>query len=206
VFVPLTTGYNRLLGTNMATGRNVKMILCTTEGDDDILPAEFQITNLLRLRHHIKPPAVDDFGIRTQKDLLETAESVTGVFTILLGSTAGISLLVGGIGIMNIMLVSVTERTREIGIRKALGARHQDIMWQFVIEATVLSLSGGIAGILLGIGGSNAIGWFAKWTTVVTPLSVILAFTVSIIVGLFFGIYPARKAAMLDPIIALRAE
>ena len=124
----------------------------------------------------------------------------------LLGSTAGISLLVGGIGIMNIMLVSVTERTREIGIRKAVGASFSDIMWQFVIEATVLSLAGGLVGIVLGIVSSQAIAHFLKWTTTVTPWSVVLSFVVSIIVGLFFGIYPARQAAQLDPIVALRTE
>ena len=124
----------------------------------------------------------------------------------LLGATAGISLLVGGIGIMNIMLVSVSERTREIGIRKAIGARHGDIMMQFIIEAIVLSLSGGIAGILLGLFGADMVSKLAKWTTQVTPVSVILSFFVSIIIGLFFGIYPARRAAKLDPIIALRAD
>jgi putative ABC transport system permease protein len=206
IFVPLTTGYNRLFGLNTVTGHSVQFILAQAKTEEDMLPAEFQITNLLRLRHKIKPPMTDDFVLRTQKDLLQTAQSVTGVFTILLGSTAGISLLVGGIGIMNIMLVSVTERTREIGIRKALGARYHDIMWQFIIEATVLSLTGGIVGIVSGIAGSYAIGHFAGWTTVVTPISVVLAFTVSVIVGLFFGIYPARKAAKLDPIIALRTE
>jgi putative ABC transport system permease protein len=206
IFVPLTTGYNRLFGLNTVTGHSVQFILAQAKDEEEILPAQFQITNLLRLRHKIKPPMTDDFILRTQKDLLQTAQSVSGVFTILLGSTAGISLLVGGIGIMNIMLVSVTERTREIGIRKALGARYRDIMWQFVIEATVLSLTGGIVGIIAGIAGSYAISTFAKWTTVVTPISVVLAFTVSVVVGLFFGIYPARTAAKLDPIIALRTE
>ena len=139
-------------------------------------------------------------------DLLQTSESITSVFTVLLGSTAGISLIVGGIGIMNIMLVSVTERTREIGIRKAVGARFSDIMWQFIIEATVLSVSGGLVGIALGLASSHTISHFLQWTTVVTPWSVVLAFAVSVVVGLFFGIYPARQAARLDPIVALRAE
>jgi putative ABC transport system permease protein len=173
---------------------------------NDVTPAEFQITNLLRLRHKIVPPIPDDFMIRTQADLMDTAQSVNRVFTILLGATAGISLLVGGIGIMNIMLVSVTERTREIGIRKAIGARYLDIMMQFVIEAIVLSLSGGVLGIFLGLFGADMITRLAKWTTVVTPISVILSFLVSIVIGLFFGIYPARRAARLDPIVALRAD
>ncbi len=206
VFVPLTTAYSRLFGINTATGNRIQYVLIQAKTEDEIYQAQFQITNLLRLRHKIRPPMTDDFIIRTQMDLLQSAESITGVFAMLLGSTASISLIVGGIGIMNIMLVSVTERTREIGIRKAMGARYQDIMWQFVIEATVLSLTGGLAGILLGLVSSQAIQQFLTWTTVVTPWSVILAFIVSVVVGLFFGIYPARRAARLDPVVALRAE
>jgi putative ABC transport system permease protein len=206
VFVPLTTGYNCLFGTNASTGRTVKNILISLKDEDDVTPAEFQITNVLRLRHKIVPPIPDDFMIRTQADLLDTAQSVNQVFTMLLGATAGISLLVGGIGIMNIMLVSVSERTREIGIRKAIGAKHMDIMMQFVIEAIVLSLSGGVVGILLGLFGADMVSRFAKWTTLVTPVSVVLSFFVSIVIGLFFGIYPARRAAKLDPIVALRAD
>lgn len=206
IFIPLTTGFHRLTGIKAVTGRSVSWITVRAKSDDDVLPAQFQITNLLRLRHRIKPPFGDDFILRTQKEFLQTAESVTEIFSVLLGSTAGISLLVGGIGVMNIMLVSVTERTREIGIRKALGARQSDILWQFVIEATVLTLSGGIAGITLGIGASYAIAYFAKWNTVVTPTSVAVSFAVSIIVGLFFGIYPARRASKLDPVVALRSE
>lgn len=206
VFVPLATGYNCLFGTNASTGKTVKNILVELKNEDDVTPAEFQITNVLRLRHKIVPPIPDDFMIRTQADLLDTAQSVNQVFTMLLGATAGISLLVGGIGIMNIMLVSVSERTREIGIRKAIGAKHMDIMMQFVIEAIVLSLSGGIVGILLGLLGADLVSRFAKWTTLVTPISVVLSFLVSIVIGLFFGIYPARRAAKLDPIVALRAD
>ena len=206
IFLPITTGYGTLFGLNASTGRTVKNILVETKSADDADPAQFQITNLLRLRHRIVPPAGDDFQVRTQADLLQTAQSVTGVFTLLLGATASISLLVGGIGIMNIMLVSVTERTREIGIRKAIGAQFRDILSQFVIEAIVLSVTGGLCGILLGLGCAELISYFAKWTTVVTPSSVIISFLVSIGIGLFFGIYPARTAARLDPIVALRAE
>jgi len=206
VIVPLSTGYNCLFGTNASTGKSVKNILVSVKDADEVTPAEFQITNVLRLRHHIVPPNGDDFTLRTQADLLETAQSVNKVFTMLLGATAGISLLVGGIGIMNIMLVSVSERTREIGIRKAIGARYSDILSQFVIEAIVLSISGGAVGIILGLVGSNLVGHFSGWTTVVTPFSVVLSFIVSIAIGLFFGIYPARSAAKLDPIIALRAD
>jgi putative ABC transport system permease protein len=206
IFVPLTTGYNTLFGSNAATGRIVKNILVEAKQEDEVTQAEFQITNVLRQRHKCKPPIGDDFIIRTQVDIMQTAQSVTEVFTLLLGTTAGISLLVGGIGIMNIMLVSVTERTREIGIRKAIGARYYQIMAQFIIEAIVLSLSGGIIGIAVGLIGAALVGQLAKWTTEVTPISVILSFFVSIAIGLFFGIYPARQAARLDPITALRAE
>jgi putative ABC transport system permease protein len=206
VLVPLTTGYNTLFGRNASTGRAVKNILIKAKDSDDVDSAQFQIINVLRLRHKIRPPLTDDFTIRTQADLMETAASVTNVFTTLLGATAAISLLVGGIGIMNIMLVSVSERTREIGIRKAIGARFSDILWQFVIEAVVLSLGGGIIGIICGFIGADLVARMASWTTVVTPLSVVLSFFVSIAIGLFFGIYPARRAAKLDPIIALRSE
>lgn len=206
VLVPLTTGYNTLFGTNAATGRVVRAILVQAKNENDVTSAEFQLMNVLRQRHKSISSQVDDFQIRTQADLLQTAESVTQVFTLLLGTTAGVSLLVGGIGIMNIMLVSVSERTREIGIRKAIGARYADILAQFVIEAVVLSLSGGILGIVLGVLGADLIGKLAKWTTIVTPISVVLSFFVSIGIGLFFGIYPARRAAKLDPIIALRSE
>lgn len=160
----------------------------------------------LRLRHNIKNPEYDDFRMRAQMDIMQTAQSITGVFSVLLGSTSAISLLVGGIGIMNIMLVSVTERTREIGVRKALGAKYNQILSQFVTEAILISLTGGILGILLGVGGSRAITHFTEWATIVTPFSVIISFWVSLLIGLFFGIYPAQKAAKLDPIDALRSE
>lgn len=206
VIVPITTAYNRLFGYNPSTGRSVKYIMVQAKSEKDIVPAQFQITNLLRLRHKIKYPMVDDFYLRTQKDLLKTSQEMTGMFTVLLGATAGISLLVGGIGIMNIMLVSVTERTREIGIRKAIGAKTSDIMLQFVVEATVLSFAGGLIGIIVGLGGAEAISHFMHFKPVVTLWSVVLSFVVSILVGLFFGIYPARRAARMNPIDALRSE
>jgi putative ABC transport system permease protein len=206
VFIPLSTGMFRLFGFRPSRGHTVGFIMVEAKTADDVLPAVFEITNVLRLRHKIRAPFVDDFAIRTQAELMQTAESVTSVFTILLGSTAGISLLVGGIGIMNIMLVSVTERTREIGIRKAIGAKQRDILMQFVIEATVLSFAGGLVGIVFGIAASFLVASLVHWTTIVTPQSVILSFGVSIVIGLFFGIYPARRAARLHPIDALRFE
>lgn len=205
IFIPLSTGYASLFGLNAVTGRSVRSILVQAKDGED-MQAEFQITNLLRLRHNVQTPDGDDFTLRTQSDIMQTAQSITGVFSLLLGATAGISLLVGGIGIMNIMLVSVTERTREIGIRKAIGAKYWDILAQFVLEAVMMSLCGGLLGIGLGISGSYLISNFANWTTVVTPDSVILSFVVSLTIGLFFGIYPARKAAKLDPIAALRSD
>ncbi len=205
IFIPLTTGYATLVGLNTVTGRSVKSILVRgVEGED--MQAQFQITNLLRLRHNIQSPDSDDFTLRTQSDIMQTAQSITGVFSLLLGATAGISLLVGGIGIMNIMLVSVSERTKEIGIRKAIGAKYSQILSQFVIEAVLMSLTGGILGIALGIAGATALSQLAQWTTIVTPFSIALSFCVSLVIGLFFGIYPARQAARLDPIVALRSE
>lgn len=204
IFVPITAGYNSLFGLNTVTGRSVRTIFVKAKSDEDVLAAQFQITNLLRMRHNIQPPVEDDFMLRTQQEIMQTADSVTQIFSLLLGATASISLVVGGIGIMNIMLVSVTERTREIGIRKAIGARYSDILYQFVLEAVVLSVGGGILGILLGMGSSYAINNF--WTTIVTPSSVVLAFCVALGIGLFFGIYPARRAARLDPIVALRTD
>ncbi len=205
IFIPLSTGYSALFGLSQVTGRTVKSILVEAKPGEDEL-AQFQITNLLRFRHHIRAPQEDDFTLRTQSDIMQAAQSITGVFSLLLGTTAGISLVVGGIGIMNIMLVSVTERTKEIGIRKAIGAKYSQILSQFVIEATLMSVSGGIVGILLGIGCSNALSNMANWKSIVTTDSVFMSFFVSLGIGLFFGIYPARKAAKLDPIVALRSE
>lgn len=205
IFIPLTTGYATLIGLNAVTGRAVRSVLVRAKDGED-MQAQFQITNLLRLRHNIPSPDLDDFMLRTQMDIMQTAQSITGVFSLLLGATASISLLVGGIGIMNIMLVSVTERTREIGIRKAIGAKYWQILYQFVIEATLMSLVGGILGIALGVLGSQFVSQFATWKTIVTPTSIVLSFCVSLAIGLFFGIYPARIAAKLDPIVALRSE
>lgn len=164
------------------------------------------ITSLLRARHGIIGDQENDFTVRNLASVMETAQETTATITMLLGSIAGISLLVGGIGIMNIMLVSVTERTREIGIRKALGARYSNILMQFLIEAVVIGVVGGAIGIAVGIGASYGISSVAGWNTVITPLPIIISFAFSVGIGLFFGLYPARKAALLNPIDALRYE
>jgi putative ABC transport system permease protein len=176
---------------------------------DTTTQAQAEITDLLRNRHKIMPGSDDDFQVRNMADIAESAADATNILTLLLGSIASISLLVGGIGIMNIMLVSVTERIREIGIRMSIGAREKDILLQFLVEAIVLSLIGGILGIILGVGISKLLKYipiFASITTVVSINSVLLAFLFSASVGVFFGFYPARKASKLDPIEALRYE
>jgi putative ABC transport system permease protein len=184
----------------------LRQIVVSATSPASINEAQRQVTELLRMRHKIASYDADDFTIRNQSDLAATATATTEILTILLASIASVSLLVGGIGIMNIMLVSVTERTREIGIRMSVGARGRDILTQFLIEALVLSLLGGLIGIALGVGGSLAISTFAKWPTIITAFSIILSFGFSIAIGIFFGFYPARKAAMLNPIDALRYE
>jgi putative ABC transport system permease protein len=168
--------------------------------------AQEQIGRLLRQRHRLGAGREDDFSIFNQKEIADTVGSVTQVVTLLLGAISGISLLVGGIGIMNIMLVSVTERTREIGIRMAVGARPGDIRLQFLLEAVALSFSGGVAGVCLGMAGAHMAAWFLDFSAVVSPASVVVAFGVSFGIGVFFGFYPARKAARLNPLRALRYE
>ena len=184
----------------------IRQVLVSATSQSNISVAQEQIAELLRMRHKIAPYDPDDFTIRNQADLANAATATTDVLTILLASIASVSLLVGGIGIMNIMLVSVTERTREIGIRMSVGARGRDILTQFLIEALVLSLVGGIAGMLLGVTGSSVISKMAKWPTIVTGFSIFLSFGFSIAVGVFFGFYPAKKAALLNPIDALRYD
>jgi putative ABC transport system permease protein len=184
----------------------IRQILVSAASPANIAVAQSQISELLRMRHKIAPYDAADFTIRNQADLATAATATTDILTVLLASIASVSLLVGGIGIMNIMLVSVTERTREIGIRMSVGARSRDILTQFLIEALVLSLLGGTIGILIGVIGSSVISSIAKWPTIVTAFSIILAFGFSIAIGVFFGFYPARKAALLNPIDALRYE
>ncbi|MCS7253950.1 MAG: ABC transporter permease [Armatimonadota bacterium] len=201
ILIPITTAMRRLFGIDYVTAIGVQA------PSMELLPlAQQQVTELLRKRHRINQDSQDDFTVRSQSEFMQMAQSTSQMFLILLASIASVSLLVGGIGIMNIMLVSVAERTREIGIRKAVGARRRDILLQFLVEAVVLTVIGGAIGILFGVGTAKAIGKAAGWTVVIPPYSIALAFFFAISVGLFFGIYPAYKAASLDPIEALRHE
>ena len=184
----------------------VNWIVVSAASESRVNEAVQQITELLRQRHRIHPGDNDDFFIRTQLEASNTAEETSRVMTLLLASIAAVSLLVGGIGIMNIMLVSVTERTREIGIRRALGARRRDILLQFLLEAAFLSLAGGALGVGLGLAASAMISSIARWPTMIEPGAVVLAFGFASGVGLFFGFYPAKRASGLDPIEALRYE
>jgi len=204
VLIPVTTAQKKLFGT--AFPGMVRIIMVKAKSTEDLPSAEKQINELLRQRHHIGTKQDNDFTVRNLTQIMQTAEQSTKVMTLLLGAIASVSLLVGGIGIMNIMLVSVTERTREIGIRMAIGAKTWDIRLQFIIEALTLSLIGGVAGIIIGISGSKLISVLAGWITIISPLSVLLAFGFSGLVGIFFGFYPAYKASLLDPIEALRYE
>ncbi len=204
VYVPLTTGQRLLFGQQFPG--MVRSISVQAAGSDTMKLAEEQITQLLRQRHRLRSNQDNDFMVRNLTEAFSAAEESARVMSILLGAIASISLLVGGIGIMNIMLVSVTERTREIGIRMAVGARGRDILYQFLIEALVLSLIGGIIGIVLGVGASQLISYSFKWPTLISPQSLVLSFSFAGGVGIFFGFYPARKAAQLDPIEALRYE
>jgi putative ABC transport system permease protein len=201
IIVPFTTGMKRFSG--VGTLRAINVQAATAE---QMLEVQTAIGELLRQRHRILPGRDDDFILRNQQEIGETMNAITNVLTALLASIASVSLLVGGIGIMNIMLVSVTERTREIGIRMAVGARGRDILLQFLIEAVTLSSTGGIVGILCGAGGAKLITSIYEWPTLVSANSIIIAFAFSAAVGVFFGFYPARKASQLDPIDALRYE
>ena len=203
-YIPVTTAQKRLFGT-LFPGM-VRIIMVEARSLEEMDAAQRQITSLLRQRHHLVQKQDSDFSIRNLTQFMEAAEQQSRVMTLLLGAIASVSLLVGGIGIMNIMLVSVTERSREIGIRMAVGAKTKAIRMQFIAEALTLSMIGGIAGILAGYGVSKAISALAGWSTVISPFSIILAFGFSGIVGIFFGYYPAYKASLLDPILALRYE
>jgi putative ABC transport system permease protein len=201
ILIPYTTAMKRLTGDKYLRSINLQI---GSAARMDI--AQQQITSLLRQRHRLTEGRDNDFNIFNQKEIADTVNSISRVITLLLGSIAGISLFVGGIGIMNIMLVSVTERTREIGIRIAVGAQPGDIRLQFLIEAITLSLLGGLIGVLCGIGASRVVGMVADFKAIVSTGSILLAFGVSSVIGIFFGFYPAHKAAALDPIVALRYE
>ncbi len=206
VIIPLSTAKKRVLGVSQANVRSVSAILVRARASELINEVVEQTTALLRQRHRIQSGQEDDFTVRNLSDILAAREESARTMALLLGAIASVSLLVGGIGIMNIMLVSVTERTREIGLRMAVGARGRDILTQFLIEAFTLALIGGIMGILIGIGASKLLSLFAQWETLISPGAIVVAFCFSAAVGIFFGYYPARKAASLDPIEALRYE
>ena len=201
IFIPYTTAMERVEGVDY-----LRMVYVVANDDNGIDRLQSDIENLLRVRHGIKDTNLDDFNIQNMKSIMETMEQTTGTLTLFLGAVAAISLVVGGIGIMNIMLVSVTERTREIGIRKALGATYFVIVTQFLIEAVVISLMGGLIGIALGIGASKLIGLASGMSTVISVPTIVLSFAFSMAIGLVFGIYPARKEAKLNPIDALHYE
>ncbi len=201
ILIPLETARYRVMGTD-----RLRSITAQVDNLQDMNLAMIEIERVLRRTHKIRSGAENDFQIRNQTDILGTFQQTTQTFGFLLAGIAAVSLLVGGIGIMNIMLVSVTERTREIGVRKALGATRRNILLQFLVEALVLCLVGGTVGVLLGSAGAIVLSRFAHWNTLISPASILLAFAFSAIVGLFFGIYPARRAASLDPIVALRYE
>ncbi len=208
VLIPLTTAQTRLSKARTARGQyTITLIYVQAVSKDRMAAARQEITEILRQQHNIQYANNDDFEVISQEDLISIFGEITGMLTIFLGAIAAISLLVGGIGIMNIMLVSVTERTREIGLRKAVGARRRDILGQFLIEAMVLSLMGGVIGILLGVAGAMLVSTLVNGLhALVTPSAVLLATGFSAGVGLFFGIYPATRAARLNPIDALRYE
>lgn len=201
VVVPFTTAMKQLLGVDYINAINIQAI-----DGADLNEVQQAVTAVLRKQHRLREEAPDDFYIRNQAEIVEAVSEVSRTFTVLLGSIAGISLLVGGIGIMNIMLVTVTERTREIGVRKAIGAKSRDILLQFLIEAIVLSALGGILGVAFGVGAAKLIENFTEFVTSVQMGSVLMALSFSAFVGIFFGYYPARRAASLHPIEALRFE
>jgi putative ABC transport system permease protein len=201
IFVPYTTVMKKLRGIT-----NIQQVTVSATSAGDTTRVADNIATLLRTRHKIQPGEPDDFMVRTMEEMASVRKEATQTMTALLASIAGVSLLVGGIGIMNIMLVSVTERTREIGLRMAIGARGRDVLLQFLVEAVVLSLFGGGIGIALGFGLARGVTFFQGWPTAVSPNAVAVAFGFAAMTGVFFGFYPARKAAALDPIDALRFE
>jgi putative ABC transport system permease protein len=206
ILIPMSTAKRQVVGASQANAGSIGAIMVQAINASAMDEAQREMESLLRQRHRIQPGQDDDFTVRNLSDVFAAQESSARVMSILLGAIASVSLIVGGIGIMNIMLVSVTERTREIGLRLALGAKARDILSQFLVEAVTLSILGGVTGILFGVATSALISHFAGWNTLVSPTAILLAFVFSGLVGVFFGYYPARKAALLDPIDALRYE
>ncbi len=206
ILMPLTTAKRKVLGSSQANLNSVSSIMVQARGPKMMKDAVQQVTDLLRQRHRLQPTQDDDFSVRNLEEVFSAQETSAHVMSILLAAIASVSLVVGGIGIMNIMLVSVTERTREIGIRIAIGAKKRDILRQFLVEAVTLALMGGVIGIATGLSASALISFFAKWSTLISPMAIALAFGFSAMDGVFFGWYPAKKAASLDPIVCLRYE
>ena len=206
VMIPLSTARKKLFGRIPGKARAIWVVTVKIWEGEDFAAADAQIRELLRQRHRLQPDQDDDFTLRDPTEMVQAHEEASRVMAYLLAAIGSVSLLVGGIGIMNIMLVSVTERTREIGLRMAVGARSRDILTQFLVEAVILALIGGGLGIAVGLGGSRAIGYFAEWRTLIPAEAIVLAFGFAAGVGILFGFYPARKAARLDPIEALRYE
>jgi putative ABC transport system permease protein len=201
IYIPLSTAMKRLMNVTY-----LSQIYLQARNTEVMKPAEREIRSLLRERHRLKEDKADDFTIQNQLDVLEAERETTQSFTLLIGSIAGVSLLVGGVGILAVMLILVRERTNEIGVRRAVGARRKDILLQFMMEATALSIGGGIVGILLGLLGSLVVRYATKWPVSLSVTPILVSFGFSFVVGFFFGVYPARKASRLDPIVALRAE
>ncbi len=201
ILIPIATAFRRVFNLTYLSSLYIQA------RDERLMgAASKQVTDLLRERHRIRGDRPDDFTLQTQAEILEAAQETSQTFSLLLGSIAGISLFVGGIGILAMMVISVRERTREIGVRRAVGARRRDILLQFILEATSLSLTGGCIGTVVGVAGGQILGRLTGWPTAISPLALFLAFGVAAVVGVFFGAYPARRAARLDPIVALRAE
>jgi putative ABC transport system permease protein len=201
IYIPLNTAMKRLMNVTY-----LSQIYLQARNTEVMKPAEREIKSLLRERHRLKEDKADDFTIQNQLDILEAERETTESFTLLIGSIAGVSLLVGGVGILAVMLILVRERTNEIGVRRAVGARQKDILLQFMMEATALSVGGGVIGILLGLLGSLVVRYATKWPVSLSVMPILISFGFSFVVGFFFGVYPARKASRLDPIVALRAE
>ena len=201
IFIPISTALRRVFNLTYLGSLYIQA------KDERVMgTAARQVTDLLHERHRIRAGQSEDFTLQTQAEILEAAQETSQTFSLLLGSIAGISLFVGGIGILAMMVISVRERTQEIGVRRAVGARRRDILLQFILEATSLSLAGGLVGIVVGVAGGFILARVTGWPTAISPLAILLAFGVSAVVGIFFGAYPARRAARLDPIVALRAE